>query len=111
MVERPIDEEPPIAEVEAPAEPQPKKRRSRAKSKSDDSVETAVEPSPIETPSSEVPEETKPAKPVRKSRAKKAKGEASAPESEQAVPTADNDEADDGSGDGPRRGWWQRTFG
>jgi len=111
IVERPIDEEPPIAEVEAPAEPQPKKRRSRAKSKSDDSVETAVEPSPIETPSSEVPEETKPAKPVRKSRAKKAKGEASAPESEQAVPTADNDEADDGSGDGPRRGWWQRTFG
>jgi len=30
---------------------------------------------------------------------------------EASVPTADNDEADDGSGEGPRRGWWQRTFG
>ena len=48
-------------------------------------------------------------------RAKKAKEETPAAEpkadTDAPVPTADNDEADDGSGEGPRRGWWQRTFG
>jgi len=118
MVERPIDEEPPIADVEAPAEPQPKKRRSRAKAKSEETVETVVESAPppeaapAETAPAEATEESKPAKPARKSRAKKAKDETpAAAEAEPAVPTADNDEADDGSGEGPRRGWWQRTFG
>ena len=112
MVERPIDEEPPIADVEAPAEPQPKKRRSRAKAKSEETGETVAEPAPPEAAPAEVAEQSKPAKPARKSRAKKAKDEAPAPaEAEPAVPTADNDEADDGSGEGPRRGWWQRTFG
>lgn len=108
MVERPIDEEPPIADVEAPAEPQPKKRRSRAKAKSEGTVETVAEPAP---PEAAPAEGSKPAKPARKSRAKKAKDEAPPAEEEPAVPTADNDEADDGSGEGPRRGWWQRTFG
>jgi ribonuclease E len=112
MVERPIDEEPPIADIEAPAEPQPKKRRSRAKAKSEETVETVAEPAPPEAAAAEAPEESKPAKPARKSRAKKAKDETpTAGEAEPAVPTADNDEADDGSGEGPRRGWWQRTFG
>ncbi|HET6941218.1 MAG TPA: ribonuclease E/G, partial [Sphingomicrobium sp.] len=122
MVERPIDEEPPIADVEAPAEPQPKKRRSRAKAKPEETVEAVAEPAPPEAPPAETapaeaaPVETagdsKPPKPARKSRAKKAKDEApAAVEAEPAVPTADNDEADDGSGEGPRRGWWQRTFG
>jgi ribonuclease E len=109
MIERPTEEEPPIAEVEAPAEPQPKRRKSRAKKK-DDTAETveSSEPAPGEAVPAESAEETKPAKPARKSRAKKAKAEPSVAES--AVPTADNDEAD-ASGDGPRRGWWQRTFG
>jgi ribonuclease E len=117
MVERPIEEEPPIAEVEAPAEPQPKKRRSRAKAKTEEAVEAAAEPAPPETPPVEAPPaeaggDAAPAKPARKSRAKKAKVEAPTPaEAEPAVPTADNDEADDASGEGPRRGWWQRTFG
>ena len=119
MVETPVEAELPIAEVDAPAEPQPKPRRSRAKAKTADAAETVetvanvpAEPAapvePVEEPKSE--------KPVRKSRAKKAKEEAPAAESaadagEASVPTADNDEADDGSGEGPRRGWWQRTFG
>ncbi|HEX6409671.1 MAG TPA: Rne/Rng family ribonuclease [Sphingomicrobium sp.] len=110
MVERPVDEEPPIAEVEAPAEPQPKRRKSRAKKK-DDAAEAVAseEPAPAEAPAAEIAEEAEPAKPARKSRAKKAEPVA-AETAESAVPTADNDEAD-ASGDGPRRGWWQRTFG
>ena len=72
----------------------------------------APEPVPAKTPPAETAEDAKPAKPARKSRAKKAKDEpvAEAAAVETAVPTADNDEAD-ASGDGPRRGWWQRTFG
>ena len=118
MVERPIEEEPPIAEVEAPAEPQPvpskaegpKRRKSRVR-KTDDTAEVAAPP---KAPPAEAAEEAKPAKPARKSRAKKPKAEPAAAEAaeagESAVPTADNDEAD-ASGEGPRRGWWQRTFG
>ncbi|WP_426692710.1 ribonuclease E/G [Sphingomonas sediminicola] len=105
MAETPTAEEPPIAEVEAPAEPQPKARRSRAK-KVDATAEAVVAPAAAEEKA-----EAKPAKPARKSRAKKATAEAPAPAPEAAAPTADNDEADDDSGDGPRRGWWQRTFG
>jgi ribonuclease E len=105
MAETPTAEEPPIAEVEAPAEPQPKARKSRAK-KDDATAEAIVAPAAAEEKA-----EAKPAKPARKSRAKKATAEAPAPAPEAAAPTADNDEADDESGDGPRRGWWQRTFG
>ncbi|WP_345166308.1 ribonuclease E/G [Sphingomonas daechungensis] len=116
MIETPVEDEAPITEVETPPEPQPKKRRSRAKAKVDETAEQAAEPTPVETaaetPVEAAAEEEKTAKPARKSRAKKAK-EAPVVEAEAdaAIPTADNDEADDGTGDGPRRGWWQRTFG
>jgi ribonuclease E len=116
MVERPLEEEPPIAEVEAPAEaePAPKRRRSRAKAKPAEAAEAVEAPVEVAAPV-ETAEEPKPEKPARKSRAKKVKEEAPAAEPvadpEPPVPTADNDEADDGSGEGPRRGWWQRTFG
>ena len=75
-------------------------------------VAATPEPAPTEAPPAETAEEAKPAKPARKSRAKKAKDEpaAEAAAAEAPGPTADNDEAD-ASGDGPRRGWWQRTFG
>jgi ribonuclease E len=113
MVERPIEDEPPIAKVGTPVEPQPKPRRTRAK-KADKAAEVATipEPAPAEAPAAETSEDSKPAKPARKSRAKKAKEEPAveAAAAEAAVPTADNDEAD-ASGEGPRRGWWQRTFG
>jgi ribonuclease E len=124
MVERPVEQEPPIAEVEAPAEPEPKRRRSRAKAKPAEAVEVVeavvVEPAPqAETvppaETTEAAEEPKPGKPARKSRSRKAKDEVPAvepkAEADASGPTADNDEADDGSGEGPRRGWWQRTFG
>jgi ribonuclease E len=122
MAERPLAEEPPIAEVEAPAEPQPeepKRRRSRAKAKAEEGAVIAVpEPAPAEAPPAEVAEEAAPAKPARRPRTKKAKEEEPAPAPEPApeaaeapMPTADNDEAEESSGGQPRRGWWQRTFG
>jgi ribonuclease E len=116
MIETPVQDEPAVAPIEAPEEPQPKRRRSPAKAKPAEPVEAVVEEAPApETPAStEAAEETKPVKPARKSRAKKVKDEAPAVESatdaaDVPVPTADNDE--DTSGEGPRRGWWQRTFG
>jgi ribonuclease E len=117
MVERPVEDEPPIAQVEAPAEPQPKPRRSRAKAKPVEPVEAAetasVAVTQEPTAPAETAEEPKPAKPARKPRAKKGKNEAPAAEAadQASMPTADNDEAEDSSGEGPRRGWWQRTFG
>jgi ribonuclease E len=109
MAETPTAEEPPIAEVEAPAEPQPKARKSRAKAKpkKDEAAEDVVASSP---PAEEVAED-KPAKPARKPRAKKAKADEKEPAPEPAAPTADNDESDDEPGSRPRSGWWQRTFG
>ena len=113
MVERPVEQEPPIADVEAPAEPQPKRRGTRAK-KADQVEEVASAPEPAAEVPAEAEEDAKPKKPARKTRAKKAKdepaAEAAPTATEQSVPTADNDEAD-ASGEGPRRGWWQRTFG
>ena len=111
MVERPIEEEPPIAEVEAPAEPQPKRRKSRAKKK-DDTAETVESlPNPLRRSGARRKPRRKPSPPSlreshapRKRRTKPVRGRVCP------VPTADNDEAD-ASGDGPRRGWWQRTFG
>ncbi len=109
MVERPVDEEPAIAETEAPAEAQPKPRRSRKKKAEAD------EPAPPEAPPAETAgEEQAIAKPKRRTKAK-AKDEPAAkvagPEEGTAVPEADNDaNGGDASGE-PRRGWWQRTFG
>jgi ribonuclease E len=115
MVERPIDEEPPIADTTPAEEPQPKRRRSR-KAAATTAVEVA-EPAPAEAPPAETAEqEAPPAKPARKRRAKVAATEeaapaepATAPEAPP-VPAANNDEAVDENGE-PRRGWWQRTFG
>jgi ribonuclease E len=118
MIETPIDQEAPIAEVEAAPEPQPKKRRSRKKAEEPAPEAVAVpEPIPAEAPPSETAKEAAPAKPARRSRSKKAVADAPAPApapeaTESTVPFADNDEADATGDDGqPRRGWWQRTFG
>jgi len=125
MAERPVSEEPPIAEVEAPAETQPapsddeskpKRRKSRAKASPKEAAEVIATPEPTsaEAPQAAESDEAPTAKPARRSRSKKAAAEKKASESEPAaaVPSADNDEAG-GSDDGePRRGgWWQRTFG
>jgi ribonuclease E len=106
MVERPIDEELPIAETQAAEEAKPKRRRSRK-------AAAESEPAPAEAPPAETADEAAPAaKPARKRKTKaKAEPEEAEPAAEEpvGVPTANNDTAED-SGE-PRRGWWQRTFG
>ncbi|MEG3181105.1 Rne/Rng family ribonuclease [Sphingomonas sp. LT1P40] len=102
----------PQPEVEAPAKP----KRSRRKAAEAEPV--AVE-APVEAPAEPVAAEAEEApKPKRRSRAKAASAPAEAVSSDVA-PTAEADaepanagdvEGDD-DGTGPRRGWWQRTFG
>jgi ribonuclease E len=108
MVERPIDEEPPIAETEPSEEAKPKKRRSKKAAEAEAAV---AEPAPAEAPPAETTEDsTPPAKPARKRSSKaKAKPEGPEPSTPRA---ANNDTATEAEDDGPRRsGWWQRTFG
>jgi ribonuclease E len=113
MVERPIDEEPPIAETQAPEEPQPKPKRRRSKKAAETEV-TVAEPAPAEAPPAETADQAaEPTKPARKRRAKtKEPAEAAEPASEEAVgvPAANNDTSVGATAE-PRRGWWQRTFG
>jgi len=114
MVERPIEDELPIAETAPAEEPQPKRRRSRKAAAAEIEV-TVPEPAPAEAPPAETAEEEQPAPKPRRGRSKKA----AAAEAEQVAPAApeptpppaaNNDTAEDS--DEPRRsGWWQRTFG
>jgi ribonuclease E len=116
MVERPIDEEPPIAETQPGEEPKPTAaKRGRRKKAAPEAEVTAPEPAPAEAPPVETAEQTAAAeKPARKRRSKKAEvaPEPEAPPTAEPipVPAANNDIADE-AGDEPRRGWWQRTFG
>jgi len=119
MVETPIEDEPAIAETAPAEEPKPKRRRTR---KAATEAEVAVtEPAPPEAPPAESAEqEAPPAKPARKRRTKAAapapepEAEPEAPAAEAPepapVPAANNDTAEEPSGE-PRRGWWQKTFG
>jgi ribonuclease E len=108
MAERPIAEEPAIAETEPLEEPKPKRRRSK---KAAAEAETAVtEPAPIDAPPAETADQAAPAaKPTRKRGAKK-KAEEAAPEPI-AVPAANNDTTAEEAEEPRRSGWWQRTFG
>jgi ribonuclease E len=116
MVERPVDEEPPIAETEAKEEPHPAKRR-RSKKAAPEAEVTVPEPAPADAPPAESADEAeteaKPAARTRRTKAK-SKDEPTSPAEPEAgptpIPAANNDVADDSSGE-PRRGWWQRTFG
>jgi ribonuclease E len=111
MVERPVDEEPPIAETEPAEEPKPKRRRSK-KAEAKAEVEV-VDPAPAEAPPAETADQAAPPeKPARKRRTKaKQEPEQAEPDEEPvSVPAANNDTAAEASGE-PRRGWWQRTFG
>ena len=93
-----------VVEAEVPAE-KPRRTRKKAETKAETEVvpeagpEPAVEPAPVE------PETAKP------KRARKPKAEAaSAATALVAEPAMMGDGDDEGDG-GPRRGWWQRTFG
>jgi ribonuclease E len=115
MAERPIADEPPIAETQALDQPKRKRRRS---TKVDATAEEAVpEPAPTEAHPAETADQVTPrAKPARKRKSGKTpKAEVSAPPVEASaaeptlVPAANNDTL--AESDEPRRGWWQRTFG
>jgi ribonuclease E len=115
MVERPIDEEPAIAETQPLEEAKPKRRRRKPAAAE---AEVAVpEPAPAEAPPAEtVDQAAEPSKPARK-RKSKAKTEPAPAELETAdagpagLPAANNDTAAEPDSGEPRRGWWQRTFG
>jgi ribonuclease E len=111
MVERPIDEEPPIAVTEAVEEAKPKRKRSKKPAEEAEAAEP--EPAPAEAPPAETAEDLTPTKPARKRRGKKADEtavEAELAPEPVAPPAASNDTAVETDGE-PRRGWWQRTFG
>jgi ribonuclease E len=116
MVERPIDEESPIAETAAPTEAKPKPRRRK---KADEPVAVAAvevpEPAPADAPPAETSDEAKPKRRTRKTTKQPAETAAPAKAAEAAaLPDADNDPNGGEPGDPgePRRGgWWQRTFG
>jgi ribonuclease E len=115
MVERPIDEEPAIAETAPAEEPQPAPaKRTRRKKGAADAEVTVPEPSPAQAPPAETADQVAPAeKPARKRRSKKAAAEPEpAPAAEPVpLPAANNDTTDEASGEPRRSGWWQRTFG
>jgi len=100
MVERPLAEEPPIAEVEAKVEEKPKPRRR----KKAEPEPAAVEAAPAEAAKDEAP---KPKRPRKGSKAAKAEATAEPVP----VPAANNDTATTDDGAERRSGWWQRTFG
>ena len=133
-VEIALADEAPVAAVEDEpvAEEKPKaRRRPRArKADAEAPVEVAAEapPAPVEAVDVAEVAEAVPAAPKRRSRAKKAVlpvdtdvaielavADASAPEiavaSNPEAGNDDNGDEDAGDGSGPRRGWWQRTFG
>jgi ribonuclease E len=115
MVERPIDEEPPITETRAEAEPQPAAPKRSRRKKPVEAEVTVPEPAPAEAPPAETADEpaTSP-KPARKRRSNKADEAPTQTESASVeaipLPAANNDTAEEPGGE-PRRGWWQKTFG
>jgi len=107
MVERPIDQEPPIAETVAAEETKPKGRGRKAAK-----AEAAVpEPAAADAPPAETTDQAAP--PAKSARARKRKSDAAPADAEPTgVPAANNDTAATDETDEPRRsGWWQRTFG
>jgi len=102
--EPPTEAQTPIAVSEPEPKPEPKPKRGGRRKK-------AAEPV------AEGPEEATDAEPEEKPkrRTRKAKADATPVDSAQPMesappPSADNDSAEEPEG-GPRRGWWQRTFG
>lgn len=113
MVERPIEDEPPIAETHSAEEAKPKRRRAKkAEPALAESVQAAE--SPEEEPVTKQPAKGRGRKASKKASAEPspadAAAEAAAAESVP-VPAANNDTALAGESAEPRRGWWQKTFG
>ena len=120
--------ETPAAEA-PPADEKPKRKRAPRKTKTAIAAEAAAVEAPDasseapEAPVADVPgEEAEPAKPAPKKRASRSKkaaaaeaqpaeATASAPQGDSAVEAIPADAEGDAPEGGPRRGWWQRTFG
>jgi ribonuclease E len=102
MIERPVAEEPPIAEIEAEAEEKPKSRRRKKAEPKPAPAEAKV--APAETAEDEAP---KPKRPRKGSKAAKAEATADPVP----VPAANTDIATPDDDSERRSGWWQRTFG
>ncbi|MBA3526911.1 MAG: ribonuclease E/G, partial [Sphingomonas sp.] len=115
MAERPIDLEPPIAEVEATPEAQPKKRSRRRKKGEEPAAAVAEDVQPAEPAPQAAAEEPaagpKPRRRSRKAAPAELVSEPAEADSEPAPPMPDYEMADSEAGGELRRGWWQRTFG
>ncbi|HXG81305.1 MAG TPA: ribonuclease E/G, partial [Sphingomicrobium sp.] len=111
MADLPIAEEPAPAEAEPVAEEKPKaRRRPKARKKLEEAAEAdAAKPAKVEAgePEPTAAEE----KPKRRTRAKKKADDAPVePKPASKTPITPEASNEDVPG-GPRRGWWQRTFG
>jgi ribonuclease E len=114
MVERPIDQETPIAETAPVEEPKPKRRRTKKAAAEPEADVAVTEPAPADAPPAETADQAAPpAKPTRKRKSKVAAAEEEvAPAQEPThAPAANNDTAEEEPAGEPRRGWWQKTFG
>ncbi len=102
------------AVADAPAAEKPKRsRKKKVETPADDIAEAPaatpaaeVAPEPVAAPAVEEPVAEKPKRSRKKKADAEATPDAAAPEAA-AEPAAEAD----GSSEGPRRGWWQRTFG
>ncbi|WEK44935.1 MAG: Rne/Rng family ribonuclease [Candidatus Sphingomonas colombiensis] len=111
-VEAPVVEAPAPAPVEASEEPAPKPKRTRRKKADIEAEAAATAAAAAVADAAEAP--AKPKRTRRKKADVAAEAEAPAEAPIAAAPTDaeanEGDEANDTPG-GPRRGWWQRTFG
>ena len=101
--------------LEEPA-PKPRSRRKKAApSEGETAVPEAVPAEVAEVAPEPIPEQSEAEKPKRSRRKKPAPSDAegadAAPAEAEATLAAANDANGDDAGEGPRRGWWQRTFG
>jgi ribonuclease E len=114
MVERPIEDEPSIAETQPAEETKPNRRRSR-KSTPPHAEVAVPEPAPATAPPAETSEEEgatpKPKRARRGKKAQQAEAEAGTAAEPAPPPPANNDTAEEADGEPRRSGWWQRTFG
>ncbi len=112
MVERPIDDEPPITDTQPLEEPRPKARRSKKPATKANAP--VAEPGPADALPAKSTDEAAPHPKPRRKRKSKAEerdaGKTDLHAPDHAVLAAANNDAADES-DEPRRGWWQRTFG
>ncbi len=114
MVERPIDQETPIAETAPVEEPKPKRRRSKKAAAEPEADVAVTEPAPADAPPAETADQAAPpAKPTRKRKSKVAAAEEEVAPAQETThaPAANNDTAEEEPAGEPRRGWWQKTFG